>query len=84
MSSYTTYLTPMLYEHTKGLTTKIGKQVHEALNTESISEIVLYDNKYFYFEHNKYHDYVPESVYSWIINYLKKQGYIYGYQEATV
>lgn len=73
-----THLTPMIYDYTKSLETKIGKAVFDCLDREAIQEVVLYGDC-FYFEHNHYHDRVPEKVYEWIKNYLRKQGYIYGY-----
>lgn len=67
-----------LYEQYKNSDTKIGKKVFDALDTESIANIIV-DGDTFWFEHNMYHDRVAQAVYNHLINNLTKQGYKYLY-----
>ena len=73
-----------VYDYTEQLDSKIGKRVFNALDTESIADIILDETGVgytgtFWFEHYTYHNRVAQSVYDWIINYLNKQGYKYIY-----
>ena len=63
-----------VYEQYKNSGTKIGKKVFDALDTESIANIIV-DGNTFWYEHNTYHDYVSVAVYNHITKYLNNLGY---------
>lgn len=65
-------------KHLPKYDTKIARKVFDALDTESIQDIIL-DNNTFWFEHSTYHEYVTADVYRWLIKYLNNKGYNYLY-----